>query len=379
MVFGSYCTQVMADMGADIIKVEPPEGDITRVISPGPIREMGGIFANLNRGKRSVTLDLRDERGKDALRALIGTADVFIHSMRAKAIRDLGFDYEAVSTLRSDIVYVNCYGYGRGGPYRDLPAYDDTMQAECGMVHLQGLMTGEPGFAATIVADKVSGLTALYATMMALFHRQRTGQGQEVEVGMFEAMASFMLIEHASGKLFEPPLGPAHYHRVASPSRRPYRTRDGHIVALVYNDKHWNAFVGELQPEWATAEIATVAQRATQIERVYALLAETFAQRTTAEWLELLNRLEIPAAPLRSTDELFDDPHLDSVDFFKTVTADFGTMRLPGPPVTLSRSPGRVAGPPPRLGQHTEEVLAEIGFAPRRDQPEASEGDRSCA
>ncbi len=223
MVMGPYCTQIMADMGADVIKVEPPQGDDTRYVSVGPAPGMSGVFVNVNRGKRSVVLDLRSEEGKTALRALVADADVFIHSMRAKAIAKLGFGYDDVAALNPSIVYTNCYGYGRRGPDRDRPAYDDTIQAECGLTAVQKQLTGEADFVGTIVADKVAGLTALYATTMALFHRERTGEGQEVEVAMFETMASFMLVEHANGAMFDPPLGPAFYPRTVAPNRRPYR------------------------------------------------------------------------------------------------------------------------------------------------------------
>lgn len=361
MVFGPYATQIMADMGADVIKIEPPDGgDATRYINAGPTPDLGGVFTNVNRGKRSVVLDLRQEPDRTTLRRLIATADIFIHSMRGKAIARLGFDYAAVSAIRPDIVYTNCYGYSRRGPDADKPAYDDTIQAECGIPHLQGLMTGQPDFAATIMADKVSGLTALYATMMALFHRERTGEGQEVEVGMFETMASFMLAEHASGMMFDPSLGPAHYHRVVARNRKPYRTRDGYVAALVYNDKHWNAFIQAVQPPWASDAFDTLAKRAKQIERVYGLLGETFLERTTQEWLDLLERLHIPAAPLRTTDELFDNPHLNAIGFFESVEAPYGTVRYPGVPTWFSRTPGRVAGPTPRLGTDTQDVLAEL-------------------
>lgn len=360
MVFGPYATQIMADMGADVIKIEPPAGDATRYINDGPAPDLGGVFMNVNRGKRSVVLDLAREEGKAALRGLIADADIFIHSMRSKAIARLGFDYEAVRAIRPDIIYTNCYGYSRRGPDGDKPAYDDTIQAECGIPHLQQLMTGQPDFTATIIADKVAGLTALYATMMALFHRERTGEGQEVEIGMFETMASFMLVEHASGMLFDPPLGPAHYHRVVARNRKPYRTKDGHVAALVYNDKHWNAFVGAVKPAWATAEFDTLAKRAKQIDRVYGLLGETFAERTTQEWLDLLERLHIPAAPLRTTDELFDNPHLQSIGFFETVETPHGPVRFPGIPTWFAQTPGKVAGGAPELGAHTQEMLAQI-------------------
>jgi crotonobetainyl-CoA:carnitine CoA-transferase CaiB-like acyl-CoA transferase len=366
MVFGPYATQIMADMGADVIKIEPPAGDATRYINAGPTPELGGVFTNVNRGKRSLVLDLRQEADKATLRALIATADVFIHSMRGKAIAKLGFDYQAVKAIRPDIVYTNCYGYSRRGPDGDKPAYDDTIQAECGIPHLQQLMTGKPDFMATIIADKVAGLTGLYATMMALFHRERTGEGQEVEVSMFETMASFMLTEHASGMLFEPPLGPAHYHRVVARNRKPYATKDGHVAALVYNDKHWNAFVAAVNPPWATEEFDTLAKRAKQIDRVYGLLGGTFAERTTQEWLELLEALHIPAAPLRTTDELFDNAHLNAIGFFETVETPQGPVRFPGVPTWFSQTPGRVAGGAPELGAHSREVLDELGAAVHR-------------
>lgn len=360
MVMGPYSTQIMADMGADVIKIEPPEGDNTRYISVGPAHGMAGVFVNVNRGKRSVVLDLRTDDGKRALRALIASADVFIHSMRAKAIAKLGFSYAAVREINPAIVYTNCYGYSRRGPDRDLPAYDDTIQAECGIPYVQQLMTGKADFVGTIMADKVAGLTVLYATTMALFHRQRTGEGQEVEVGMFETMASFMLVEHANGAMFDPPLSKAHYPRAVAPNRRPYRTKDGYLSALIYNDKHWSLFVEAVKPGWAGPELATLAQRARQIDRVYGLLGETFLERTTQEWLTLLVGLGIPAAPLRSTDELFDNEHLNAVGFFETVETPHGNVRFPGVPSWFSQTPGKVAGPAPMLGEHTREILDSL-------------------
>jgi crotonobetainyl-CoA:carnitine CoA-transferase CaiB-like acyl-CoA transferase len=197
--------------------------------------------------------------------------------------------------------------------------------------------------------------------MMALFHRERTGEGQEVEVAMFETMAAFMLVEHANGALFDPPLSKANYPRAVAPNRRPYKTKDGYVAALIYNDKHWQLFVDAVKPAWVTDEFSTLAKRAKQIDRVYGLLAETFRERTTQEWLDLLHELGIPAAPLRTPDELFENVHLNAVGFFETVDSPHGKLRFPGVPTWFSRTPGKVAGPAPTLGQHTEEVLAEIG------------------
>jgi crotonobetainyl-CoA:carnitine CoA-transferase CaiB-like acyl-CoA transferase len=362
MVMGPYCTQIMADMGADVIKIEPPRGDDTRYVSVGPAPGMSGVFVNVNRGKRGVCIDLKSDAGQTALRALIERADVFIHSMRAKAIARLGLSYADVAAINPNIVYTNCYGYGRRGPNRDLPAYDDTIQAACGLPSVQQQLTGEANFVGTILADKVAGLTALYATMMALFHRERTGEGQEVEVGMFEAMASFMLVEHVNGAMFDPPLGPAVYPRAVAPNRRPYRTSDGYIAALIYNDKHWAAFINAVRPAWTSDLYATLEGRARQIDIVYGLLAETFAQRTTQEWLDLLRELEIPASQLSSPAELLHDPQLEAVGFFETVDTAHGPVRFPGVPTWFSRTPGHVAGPAPELGAHTSEVLEELGL-----------------
>ena len=366
VVMGPYCTQIMADMGADVIKIEPPEGDITRNVAVGPSPGMNGVFVNVNRGKRSVVLDLRSEEGVAALRALIATADVFIHSMRAKAIARLGFDYAAVSAINPNIIYTNCYGYSRRGPDADRPAYDDTIQAECGLPAVQRQLTGDATYVATIMADKVTGLTALYATMMALFHRERTGEGQEVEVSMFETMASFMLVEHANGAMFDPPLGPAVYPRTVAPNRRPYATKDGHVAALIYNDKHWKAFIDAVRPAWDTPEYATLALRAKQIDTVYGLVAQTMLERTTAEWLALFAELEIPATPINSLDALFDSPQLNAVGLFETVQTSDGPVRFPGVSTWFSRTPGRVRGPAPRLGADTEAVLGELQADLRR-------------
>jgi crotonobetainyl-CoA:carnitine CoA-transferase CaiB-like acyl-CoA transferase len=361
MVMGPYCTQIMADMGADVIKIEPPAGDNTRYISVGPEPGMGGVFVNVNRGKRSVVLDLRTDAGQATLAELIRGSDVFIHSMRARAIAKLGFGYDDVAALNPSIVYTNCYGYGRRGPDANLTAYDDTIQAECGLPFVQQQLTGEASYVGTIMADKVAGLTALYATMMALFHRERTGEGQEVEVSMFETMAAFMLVEHANGAMFDPPLGPALYPRAVTANRKPYRTKDGYLSALVYNDKQWTAFIGAVQPDWAGDHFATLEQRARQIDTVYALLAQTFLSRTTQDWLDLLRSLDIPCAPVRTLDDLFDNPHLNGAGFFETVDTPNGPVRFPGPPAWFSRTPGKVAGPAPRLGAHTEELRAELG------------------
>src|SRR5260370_14654948 len=298
--------------------------------------------------------------------------------MRAKAVAKLGFGYQEVAAINPAIIYTNCYGYSRRGPDRDLTAYDDTIQAECGLPAVQRMLTGEANYVGTIMADKVAGLTALYATSMAVFHRERSGEGQEVEVGMFETMAAFMLVEHANGAMFDPPLGPAIYPRAVAPNRRPYRTKDGHISALIYNDKQWSAFVGAVRPPWASDPLyATLELRARRIDTVYALIADTLKERTTQEWLELFRSLDIPAAPLRTPDELFDNPHLNAVGLFETVDTPHGPVRFPGVPTWFSRTPGRVAGAAPELGADTREVLEELGLPAAAVNPTRGSGEEN--
>ena len=256
------------------------------------------------------------------------------------------------------------------GRTRDQPAYDDTIQAECGLPAVQQLLTGEANYVGTIMADKVAGLTALYATMMALFHRERTGEGQEVEVSMFETMASFMLVEHANGAMFDPPLGPAHYPRAVAPNRRPYQTKDGHIAALIYNDKHWNAFVGAVQPAWNSELYATLERRAKQIDVVYGLLAQTLRGAHHRRMAGVVPRARHSRGADPDARALVRRPHLNAVGLFETVQTHAGPVRFPGVPTWFSRTPGRVRGYAPELGADTAEVLAELDSLGERSSDE---------
>ena len=228
VLMGPYATQIFADLGADVIKVEDPRGDTTRFLPPGPEPGRGAMFINLNRGKRSLALDLKQPAARAALLRLVKNTDVFLHSMRAGAINRLGLDYASVREANPDIIYANLYGFGRAGSYRDYPAYDDIVQAAAGLADLQSRLNGgEPAYLATVVADKVAGLTAAYAICAALYAREKGAGGQEIEVPMFETLVSFVCAEHLSGSLFDPPIGPPEYPRVVSAERRPYRTADG--------------------------------------------------------------------------------------------------------------------------------------------------------
>lgn len=366
VLMGPYTTQIFADLGADVIKVEAPSGDTTRALPPGVSDDRGAMFMNVNRGKRSLVLDLKQPAAREALLRLAEGADVFVHSMRARAIGRLGLDYPALHEANSRIIYANLYGFGRNGPYADYPAYDDIVQAASGIVALQASLSGgEPTYLATVVADKVAGLTAAYAIVAALFDRERSGRGQEIEVPMFETLASFAMVEHLCGALFDPPLGPTGYVRALSPERRPYRTRDGYIATMIYTDRHWQSFFAAIgHPDWSKSPIfASLRSRTQNIREVLGHLAQVLATRTTDEWMALFQQAQCPAMPVRSIDDLLDDPHLDAVGFWQHRDTPDGHIRMPGVPVTFSETPGAVGRPGGALGQDSAEVLAEAGFS----------------
>ncbi|MEX6723903.1 CaiB/BaiF CoA transferase family protein [Parapedomonas caeni] len=366
VLMGPYATQIFADLGAEVIKVESPDGDTTRYLPPGHDPARGGMFMNVNRGKRSLVLDLKQPEARAVLLRLAATADVFIHSMRAQAIARLGLDYAALQAANPRIIYANLYGFARNGPYRDYPAYDDIVQAASGIVDLQARLSGGvPTYLATVVADKVAGLTGAYAVMAALFARERTGAGQEIEVPMFETLVSFATVEHLCGSLFVPPLGPPEYPRATAETRRPYRTRDGYIGVMIYNDKHWRAFFAAIgDPDWSRDPMfATMRSRTENIATVLARVAEVMAERTTGDWMELLRAAEIPAMPIASLSDLLEDPHLTATGFWQQQETDAGTLRFPGIPTRFSATPGAIGEPGPALGADSAAVLREAGLS----------------
>lgn len=366
-IMGPYCTQILADLGADVIKIESFDGDTTRYLPPGHEPDLGGTFANLNRGKRSIVIDLKSEQGGAIGRRLIAQADVFVHSIRGQAIARLGLGYATLRETHPRLVYANLYGFGRRGPYADLPAYDDVIQGMSGLAMLQAtLQDGPPSYLATVLADKVAGLTGAYAIMAALFERERSGNGagQEIEVPMFETMASFVLAEHLCGAAFSPPIGDPVSARVVSPYRRPYRTLDGFVSILIYNDKQWRRFFELIgNPEWSRdPRFASMSSRVSNVGALYGRLSEVIAGRTTEAWLAILRGADIPAAPVMTTRDLMADPHLDAVGFWEVVPDDEHEQLLPGIPTVFSRTPGRISHAAPALGEDSEEILAELGF-----------------
>ncbi|GGD38851.1 CaiB/BaiF CoA transferase family protein [Croceicoccus pelagius] len=366
VLMGPYATQIFADLGADVIKVESPQGDTTRFIPPGPDHSRGAMFLNVNRGKRSIVLDLKNPEGRNTLLRLAGETDVFIHSMRASAIGRLGLDYAALRGANDRIIYANMYGFSRNGPYRDYPAYDDIVQAASGIVDLQAkLSDGVPTYTATVIADKVAGLTGAYSVMAALYAREKTGRGQEIEVPMFETLVSFTMVEHLCGSLFVPPQGPPEYPRATSEARRPYRTSNGYIGVMIYNDRHWQNFFAELgHPEWSKDPIyASMRTRTQNIGKVLAQVARVLETRTTEEWVELFRRAHIPATAIASLEDLLVDPHLEETGFWDERHTDMGTIRFPGIPTSFSDTPGAIGDPGPGLGGDGETILRDAGFS----------------
>ncbi len=366
VMFGPYCTQIMGEMGADVIKVESPEGDIGR--QTGVSRSPGMSAAHLMKGrnKRSIVLDLKQAAGLEALKRLTKTADVFVHNMRPQAAHKLGIDYAAVSTWQADIVYVAAVGFGDDGPYAERPAYDDLIQGMSGVAALYGMVTGEPRYAPTVMADKTSGLFLLYAITMALFHRERTGEGQQVQVPMFECMVSFLMNEHMQGRMFEPPQGTAGYQRLLTPHRRPYPTADGYICVMPYNNRQWQRFftlVG--RPELVTDErFAQQAARSKHIDALYAIVAESMKARSTAAWRTLLEEADIPSGPMNTPEDLFHDPHLQAVGMFPEIQHPTeGILRHLKVPVKFSKTPGGLKRHAERLGGSSTAVLHELGYS----------------
>jgi len=365
VVLGPLATQILGDLGAEVIKIEPPEGDIMRYAGPARHPEMGHVFLNLNRNKRSLVLDLKQPDATPVLLGLAAQSDVLMHNMRPQAMARLGFAWERLRQVNPRIVYCSAQGYGQDGPLADRPAFDDIIQGASGLVALEMATGGEARFVPTLIGDKTVGLTMVYAVMAALLQRERTGRGQAVEVPMLETMTAFVMAEHMGGLTFEPPLGPPGYARMLAPDRRPHRTADGHICILPYTDRHWRDFFRIAgRPELAAdARLADAQTRARHVAELYALVAECVCDAPTAHWLAELKAADIPCGPVNPLAELPDDAHLAAVGFFPlTEHPSEGSIRVVRPPVRFGEADCALRRPAPRLGEHSREILREAGF-----------------
>ncbi len=372
VVFGPYATQMLADMGADVIKVEPPQGDVSRYLGrPRTTPDMGSVHLTINRGKRSIVLDLKQEDDADVLRRLLSTADVFFHNVRAQAIKKLGFSYSSVREIKPDIIYVHGTGFAQDGPYRDLQAYDDVIQVATGTTSLLSRVDGDPTprYLPSLIADKVAGQYGAQAILAALVHKLRTGEGQKVEVPMFEAFANFILEEHLRDATFEPEIGPIGYPRQLDPGRQPFPTADGSISIVPYtDDKMRLLFVLLGAPEILTREaFSTPLVRFRNSTALYREVAALTPAKTTAEWMKLFAENDIPAMAARDLADVFNDPHLKETEFFRLREhPDSGAFHEMTPPIRFSADQNRELGFAPGLDADGDAIRAELGMPPRQ-------------
>ena len=364
--FGPYACQILGDYGAEIIKIESREGDITRGIAPFRNKGMGHFFINANRNKRSLVLDLKTEAGKKAFFKLAEKSDVIMTSIRPAAMDRLGIGYEVCKQLNPSLIYVALVGFGQSGPYAKRPAYDDIIQGVSGMAAMQGGREGDPTFVNASVCDKICSQIAVHATLAALFSRTATGTGQLVEVPMFESMVGFNLVEHQSGMPFEPPLGSTGYERSMVKYRRPYATKDGFVCALPYTTKHWQTFFSIMQREDLLNDprVLDPKVRSEKIGELYELVAQLVSDWATGDLLNALKEGDIPHGEATQLFDLTNDDHLQAVEFFQTHEHPTeGKIKLTSPPVKFSETPATIRRLPPLFGEHTAEILQEIGYS----------------
>lgn len=363
---GPLAGQILGDYGADVIKLEPPTGDVFRHVLPQGTPGMSHAFIQFNRNKRSLALDLKSQDGLEAARRLLRTADVVLSNTRPAAMKELGLDYEAIRRIKPDIIFAAAYGYSERGPYAGRPAADDTIQAVSGLAGLQRMASGSLQFVATVVADKAVGQALVNAVLAAIIHKMKTGRGQRIEVPMFETMVSFVMPEHVAGMTFTPPKGGAGYSRVINPERRPYRTRDGYLCVLPYTTPQWLRFfrlIGR-QDLAEDPKLADPVERSKRFQELYALIDKAMPERTTDEWVQALIEADIMFGKVNTPEDLLTDPHLAKLDMFPVVDHPTeGPVRLIGFPIEFTETPNTLRHLPPNLGQHSREVLAELGYS----------------
>jgi crotonobetainyl-CoA:carnitine CoA-transferase CaiB-like acyl-CoA transferase len=370
VVMGPYATQILGDFGADVIKVEPPEGDVIRNAWPFKNSGMGSIFLNTNRNKRSIVLDLKQEAAREACLALAAKADVLVYNIRPQAMARLKLSYEDVKKQNPKIIYVGCFGFSQRGPYAAKAAYDDMIQGAAGIPWLlQKQGAREPRYAPMIVADRSVGQQVASAVSAALYHREKSGKGQRIDVPMFEHLLQMILGDHLGGYTFDPPHGPAGYIRILSPDRRPFQTSDGYVCTLIYNDKQWKSFFDVIgRPEiFAQPQFATHEARSKNYDSAYAMVAEELKKRSTAQWVEAFERADIPVQRMNSLDDIVADPHLEAIGYLQSVEhPSEGRIKALAVPSEWSESKPGYRRHAPRLGEHTREVLRESGLSEER-------------
>ena len=367
VILGPYATQILGDYGADVIKVEAPEGDNTRYVAAQRNPGMGANFLHLNRNKKSMVLNLKKPEGLEVLLRLAQSADVLIYNLRPQAMKRLKLGYEDLVKVNPRLIYAGATGFNQAGPYAAKAAYDDIIQGMVGFAWLAQAAGGDrPRFVPSTLTDRITGLNTVHAVLAALLYRERTGEGQSVEIPMFEGLTQFVLSDHMGGHTFDPPNAPVGYPRLLTPHRNPYKTQDGYLCVLIYNDKQWRAFFKLLgrEDEYETdTRFNTPTQRALHFDEAYAWVAQEMSTRTNAQWLHLLTEADIPVMPMNSIEELINDPHHAATGFFKqTLHPSEGAIREMDIPFRFSKSAPELRLPAPQLGEHTVEILQSLGY-----------------
>ena len=368
ILMGPYAAQLLGDMGADVIKVEAPVGDMVRDLGPMQHPRMGALYLHVNRSKRGLVLDLKQPAGLEAIKKLLATADVLLYNVRPQAMARLGLGYDVVQKINPRLLYVGTFGFGQDGPYGAKPAFDDLIQGAIGLPSLiKQAGSDVPRYVPSNIVDRTVGLYAVTSLCAALFHREKTGCGQKIDIPMFETMISHLLSDHIGGQTFDPPNGPPGYARLLASERRPYKTADGFVCAVIYSDKQWASFfkaIGRSEIFENDPRFLNLTVRTQHINDLQALAAKIFLERTTNTWLELLDQADIPTMPLHTLETIFDDPHLKAVNMFEWIEHPTeGRIRRVAVPTTWSDSqptPGRNA---PGLGEHSAEILKELGYS----------------
>jgi len=365
---GPSATQMLADLGADVVKVEPPGGDSTRGIGPCAEQKMGPLFLGLNRNKRSLVLDLKTHAGRQALLRLAEGADVLAYNVRPQAMQRLGLDYETLAALNPRLIYVGMFGFSQRGRYASEAAFDDLIQAATGLPQAMAMATGDvPRYLPITIADRSVGLYAFGVISAALFAQARTGKGQRVDVPMFETMVPYVMGDHLYGETFVPARGGFGYPRLLSPERRPYKTKDGYVCCLIYHDHHWRAFleiIGKPGLYDADPRFANITTRTAHITELYGMVSDELVKRTTDEWRAALKAVDVPVFPMHTFESLLDDPHLRDIGFFsETDHPTVGRIRQAAVPSEWHGTPVAQRRHAPSLGEHSREVLREAGYA----------------
>jgi crotonobetainyl-CoA:carnitine CoA-transferase CaiB-like acyl-CoA transferase len=357
VVMGPYATQLLGDLGADVIVIEPARGDTNRAMGPGPLPQLSGIALNLLRNKRNVSLNFKLPAGRQALLDIAATCDVFITNLRPGTLARAGLEFDDIAARRPDVIYCQAHGYPSDSEHADDPAYDDVIQAQTGIADATRRVTGQPMVSATLLADKVCGLTIAYAVLAALYRRAVTGAGDHIEVPMAETVTAFTLVEHGAAAIPRPPLGPAGYPRILTPHRRPWPTKDGWMMVLPYTKEHYDSIFAATGRDDLLGDerYATGRKRIANSAFLYDTVGRMLQSRTTAEWATFFRELDVPAAEVGVLEDLVEQlpeaehPHA-------------GTFKTIPPPVRFARAPQSVRRPAPLIGEHTDEVLAEVGY-----------------